>query len=61
LSGKEFDQTFAKRMLKDHKQDIKEFRRESRRSGPAADFAKRTLPTLEEHLRLARSLSGSRT
>jgi putative membrane protein len=61
LSGREFDRTFAKKMLKDHKKDIKEFQRESRRSGPAADFAKRTLPTLEEHLKLAKSLSGSRT
>jgi putative membrane protein len=57
LSGKAFDRTFAKQMLKDHKKDIKEFRRESRRSGPAADFAKGTLPTLEEHLKLARSLT----
>jgi len=61
LSGKEFDRTFAKKMLKDHKKDIKEFRRESRRSGPVANFAKKTLPTLEEHLKLARSLSSSRT
>jgi putative membrane protein len=58
LSGKEFDRAFAKKMVKDHQMDIKEFQRESRRSGPAADFAKKTLPTLEEHLKIARSLSG---
>jgi putative membrane protein len=58
LSGAQFDRVFAKKMLKDHKKDIKEFQRESRRSGPAADFAKSTIPTLEEHLKLARLLSG---
>jgi putative membrane protein len=57
LSGKDFDRAFAKKMLKDHKNDIREFRRESRRSGPAADFAKSTLPTLEEHLKIAKSLT----
>jgi len=61
LSGPQFDRWFAKRMVQDHKKDIKAFRKESRRSGPAADFAKQTLPTLQEHLKTAKSLSSSKT
>jgi putative membrane protein len=61
FSGAKFDRQLAKKMVQDHKKDIKAFQRESRRSGPAADFAKQTLPTLREHLKIARSMSGSRT
>jgi putative membrane protein len=60
LSGPQFDRQFAKNMVKDHRKDIKAFQREGRKAGPAADFAKQTLPTLEEHLKLAKSLSGSK-
>lgn len=61
LSGTQFDRRFAKKVVQDHKKDIKAFQQESKRSGPAADFAKQTLPTLQEHLKIAKSLSGSTT
>jgi putative membrane protein len=59
LSGTQFDRRFARKMMQDHKKDIKAFQQESRKSGPASDFAKQTLPTLEEHLQIAKSLGGS--
>jgi putative membrane protein len=61
LSGPQFDRQFAKRMVKDHEKDIREFELESKRSGPAAEFARQTLPTLEAHLKVAKSLTGSGT
>jgi putative membrane protein len=62
LSGSKFDRAFAKSMVTDHKKDIKEFQKESKKSGEAADFAKQTLPTLKEHLQIAESLrKGSRS
>jgi putative membrane protein len=60
LSGHVFDRQFAKRMVQDHKKDIMAFQQESRRSGPTADFAKQTLSTLQAHLDLAKSLTGSK-
>jgi len=55
LSGAEFDRAYMSDMVKDHKADVSEFRKESN-SGSDADykaFAAKTLPTLEEHLKLA--------
>jgi len=55
LSGAAFDRAYMSAMLSDHKKDVSEFRVEST-SGKDADikaFAAKTLPTLEEHLKLA--------
>jgi putative membrane protein len=56
LSGDAFDRTFAKDMVKDHQADIKEFQTESQKSDPAGSFAQQTLPTLQNHLREAKTL-----
>jgi len=56
LSGEQFDREFAKSMVKDHKQDIAEYRQEAQASGPAADYAKQTLPKLRDHLKMAEDL-----
>jgi len=55
LSGPAFDRAYMSAMLSDHKKDVGEFRVEST-SGKDADikaFAAKTLPTLEQHLKLA--------
>jgi putative membrane protein len=55
LSGPAFDHAYMSAMLHDHKKDVSEFKKEST-SGHDADvkaFASKTLPTLEEHLKLA--------
>jgi putative membrane protein len=55
LSGAQFDRAYMSAMLRDHRKDISEFRTESN-SGHDPDvkaFAAKTLPTLEDHLKLA--------
>lgn len=63
MSGAEFDRAYAKKMLSDHTKDVSEFERESTR-GTDADlktFATNTLPTLREHLQMAKALPGNAT
>lgn len=57
LSGSKFDRKFAAHMVQDHKNDIKEFRHQSKKSGASADFARQTAPKLQQHLRIAESLA----
>jgi putative membrane protein len=59
LSGPQFDRQFVERAVQAHRKDIKEFRRQAEKPGPTAAFAGQTLPTLEQHLRIAHSLSRS--
>ena len=56
LSGKEFDRAYMKMMVADHEKDVSEFKQESQKGkdGDVKGFAKKTLPTLKEHLSLAR-------
>ena len=58
LSGMEFDKAYVKHMAKDHKKDVKEFQKQAEK-GDDADlkgFAAKTLPILQEHLRLVENL-----
>jgi putative membrane protein len=59
LSGRDFDREFAKHMVMDHKKDIAAFEKVAQRGDPAGAFAKETLPTLREHLRIAEQLQNS--
>ena len=61
LSGAEFDREYAKLMVKDHEKDVAEFQRESRigKDDSIKNFAAQTLPTLQEHLQLARQMEKS--
>jgi putative membrane protein len=61
LSGAEFDKVFGRMMVKDHREDIKKFERESN-NGMDTDlknFASSNLPTLKEHLQMAEQINGS--
>ena len=56
LSGSAFDKAYMTAMVKDHQKDVAEFQKEAS-SGSNADlksFAAQTVPTLQEHLRMAR-------
>jgi putative membrane protein len=55
LSGHDFDESYMEDMVKDHKADISEFEKESQngRDPDVKGFAAKTLPTLQEHLRMA--------
>ena len=57
LSGAQFDRAYMDEMVDDHKHDVSDFEKQSK-SGHDADikaFASKTLPTLQEHLKLAQS------
>lgn len=57
LSGAAFDKSYMKAMVKDHENDIKEFQNEANKgmNPDIKNFASATLPTLQEHLELAKS------
>jgi putative membrane protein len=60
LNGAAFDRAYMADMVKDHKKDVSDFRKESN-SGSDPDvkaFAAKTLPTLEDHLKAAESTSS---
>ena len=60
LSGANFDKEFARYMIKDHEEDIAKFQKEAEQgSSEAADFARKTIPTLQKHLDMAQALSQS--
>lgn len=61
LSGETFDREYAKEMVTDHTQDIAAFRKEATNGedAPIKNFASETLPTLQEHLKLAREMEKS--
>ncbi len=55
LSGAAFDRAYMQHMLTDHRKDVSEFKKESS-SGKDSDvkaWAAKTLPTLEDHLKMA--------
>ena len=61
LSGPAFDQAYMQAMVNDHVKDVGDFSTEAR-AGKDPDvkaWAGKTLPTLEEHLRLAREANRS--
>jgi putative membrane protein len=61
LSGEQFDKEFAKAMVDDHKNDIKEFEAQAKGTDDVASFAKNTLPTLQKHLQTAQSLTSQKS
>jgi len=56
LSGDMFDRSFAKSMVSDHKNVIKEYQKESTTADAAGTYAKDALPTLQKHLAAAQKL-----
>lgn len=68
LSGAEFDRAYVDSMLKDHKKDVKDFEKQAKsaKDPDVKAFAGKTLPVLQEHLKMVQSLhdamgKGSRT
>lgn len=61
LNGAEFDRTYAKKMVKDHKEDVREFEKGAKDvSDPdLRAWAQETLPVLQQHLQLAQEMEGS--
>ena len=61
MTGAEFDRAYAKRMLRDHEKKLSNFEKESNRgSDPDIKaFAAKTIPTIQEHLQMAKALPGN--
>ena len=57
MDAGKFDKEYMEHMVKDHKQDVEEFEKEAKHSKDAdlKAFAEKTLPTLQDHLRLAQT------
>jgi putative membrane protein len=60
LSGEQFDRAYADLMVRDHVKDVADFEREAKHSGgpDVRQFASTTLPTLQEHLSLAKDVQS---
>ena len=58
VSGLDFDKAYVKNMVSDHKKDVKEFQAEADKADDAdlKNWTAKTLPILQEHLRLVESL-----
>lgn len=61
LSGAAFDRAYMQEMVQDHEKDVREFRKQaqSAQDPDVKAWAAKTLPTLEEHYRLAQQASRS--
>src|SRR5437764_8366223 len=59
LSGKAFDRAYMRDMVTDHTKDVTEFRTEAKsaKDPDVKNFATQTVPTLEDHLKQAKSLA----
>ncbi len=60
LSGDAFDKAYMSHMVADHKKDVAEFKKEanSGKDDAVKNFAQQTLPTLQEHLKMAQETNG---
>ncbi len=57
LTGELFDREFTRYMVKDHRQDVSEFRKQiAMNKGPVSHLARMQLPVIEKHLDMATSL-----
>ena len=62
MTGEQFDREYAQHMVMDHEKTVALFKQQAS-GGQAPElkaFASKTLPVLEEHLKLARSLPGQK-
>lgn len=62
LSGAAFDKAYVNDMVKDHEKDVAEFQEEANSGSNATikNFAAKTLPTLQDHLRMAKELQKNK-
>jgi putative membrane protein len=61
MKGDAFDKAYMRDMVKDHEEDIADFQKEASSGSDAGlkTFATKTLPILQEHLRMAKEASQS--
>jgi putative membrane protein len=57
LSGAQFDKAYMADMVQDHEKDVAEFAKAAKHpDSPVGSFAEKTLPTLRDHLKMARDV-----
>ena len=61
LNGAAFDRSYMSMMVKDHVKDVAEFQKASKnaKDSDVKSFASSTLPTLQDHLKMARDISSA--
>ena len=61
LSGQRFDAAYKLAMVSDHSKDVAAFQQQAQfgKTPELKAFAKKTLPTLQEHLKMAQALPGA--
>ena len=61
LNGAKFDKEYMNAMVDDHQKDVNEFQKESSNAinSDVKAFASKTLPTLQQHLDLAKSINDN--
>lgn len=61
LTGDKFDREYASNMVKDHEKDVSAFEKQAKKadSEELKQFAAKTLPTLQEHLKMARAMKDA--
>lgn len=61
MSGQQFDQQYMKAMVRDHQHDVAEFQKmaNNAKDSDVKNFAAKTLPILQEHLKQAQSIEAS--
>ena len=60
LNGTAFDKAYVSMMVKDHKKDVAEFKKQSAKAkdSDVKSFASTTLPTLQDHLKMIEDISA---
>lgn len=60
MSGPDFDKAYVKAMVKDHREDVKEFQKEADKgkNPQIKNFASQTLPVLQQHLNKIQSIQA---
>ena len=58
LSGATFDKSFIGGMVKDHQNDVNEFKKQSAKNDPTGAHAKEVLPHLQHHLAEAKKIQA---
>lgn len=61
LSGSDLDRAYMNHMVQDHRKDVAQFRKAAKdmKDAEVKQFASRTLPTLEDHLRMAEKVAAN--
>ena len=61
LNGAKFDKEYMKMMVEDHQKDVNDFQQQSQNAinSDVKSFASSTLPTLQQHLDLAKTVNES--